>query len=60
MTQAEQHRLWVTRQALADIGMSALAGPTFELDDIKERHPILSAFAEKRANSVVDRNLQDE
>lgn len=41
--------LWVTRRALADIGMGELAGPTFDLQRYAERHPILKRFRDQRS-----------
>lgn len=47
------HALWVTRQALADIGFEALAGPTFDLAVYAQRHPILGRFLDQRSENTV-------
>ena len=44
-------KLWVTRQALADIGYEDLVGPGFDLDTLSTRHPILDAFKTKRTSN---------
>jgi len=44
-------KLWVTRQALADIGYEDLAGPGFDLDALSMRHPILDTFKTKRTSN---------
>jgi len=46
------HNLWVTRRALDDIGLAALAGPTFSLPAYASRHPILVRFFDHRSKSV--------
>lgn len=48
-----QHHLWVTRQALEDIGFGALAGPSFDLARYAGRHPILGRFLDQRSQNVL-------
>ena len=50
MTSTPSWGLWVTRQALADIGLERVAGSTFDLEAMTSRHPILKAFKNKRGS----------
>jgi hypothetical protein len=50
---AAEFALRVTRRALADVGLKALAGPKVHLEASKHQHPILETFVEKRGNEPI-------